>query len=251
MPEYPTPYDGEFLRCIVGSRLSGISIDASSDTDLLGIRIESPDQITGLHEFEQSTWRSQPAGIRSGPDDIDLTVYGLQKFMRLAVQGNPSILATLFVPPEFRLIDLQASDALRAMTPMILSRRAGPRFLGYLIGQKRRLLGQEHGRVRAGAILASAAYDGKYAAHMVRLGLQGVELLSTGHITLPMVEDEREYCKAVRRCDIPLDAVLSRTSELEEQLATLQNSTNLPDRPDMAGINEQMHTLYVASWNSV
>jgi len=42
-------------------------------------------------------------------------------------------------------------------------------------------------------------FDTKYAMHMLRLGFQGVELLTTGRLSLPMREPERSYLLDVRR----------------------------------------------------
>ena len=36
--------------------------------------------------------RTQPEGVRSGPGDLDLIVYSLRKWMRLALTGNPTVL---------------------------------------------------------------------------------------------------------------------------------------------------------------
>ena len=42
-------------------------------------------------------------------------------------------------------------------------------------------------------------FDTKYAMHMLRLGFQGVELLTTGRLSLPMREPERSFLLDVRR----------------------------------------------------
>jgi uncharacterized protein len=98
------PYPGEFYRCVVGSTLAGMSM-GDGDRDEMGICIEGPETVVGLGHFEQHRYRTQPEGQTSGPGDLDLTVYSLRKWMRLAVKGNPTILDLLFVPPQFRLID--------------------------------------------------------------------------------------------------------------------------------------------------
>jgi hypothetical protein len=41
-------------------------------------------------------------------------------------------------------------------------------------------------------LVAVHGYDTKYAMHALRLGLQGVELLSSGKITFPVPEPDRE-----------------------------------------------------------
>ena len=68
---------------------------------------------------------------------------------------------------------------------MFLSRRAGARLRGYLESQRRGLLGLRSGGTRNQGrrdIRARYGFDSEFAAHMVRLGIQGVELLSTGTV---------------------------------------------------------------------
>ena len=42
----------------------------------------------------------QPEGARSGAGDLDLVIYSLRKWARLAAQGNPTVLLLLFVPDD-------------------------------------------------------------------------------------------------------------------------------------------------------
>src|SRR3990167_4638952 len=100
----------EILRTEVGSTLHGISDGWSDDIDQMGIAIENSNCITGLQTFEQYIYRSAednqlPQGKyktspRSQAGDLDLCIYGLKKWMRLATQGNPSILLPLFAPED-------------------------------------------------------------------------------------------------------------------------------------------------------
>lgn len=46
-----------------------------------------------------------------------------------------------FSPPESLLVCTERGRALRELAPAIVSRQAGPRYLGYLRAQKERLLG--------------------------------------------------------------------------------------------------------------
>jgi hypothetical protein len=48
-------------------------------------------------------------------------------------------------------------------------------------------------------LVAEHGYDTKYAMHALRLGAQGVELLTTGRIALPAPEPDRSFLRAIRR----------------------------------------------------
>lgn len=173
----------EILRCEVGSTLHGIAV-GSDDLDLMGVMVEPPEAVTGLERLEHHTWRSAPKGARSGPGDIDLVVYGLRKYLRLATQGNPSVILPLYAPDRFVRSIAPLGRELRALRHAIVSQRCRARFLGYLRSQR------ERAARRGGFTRGSReGRSGKWAAHMVRLGYEAVELLTTGTLTLPMREE--------------------------------------------------------------
>lgn len=169
----------EILRCEVGSTLHGIGI-GSDDLDLMGVTVEPRHTITGLGRFEHFTWRTAGEGERSDPDDIDLVVYGLKKYVRLALTGNPTVVLPLYAPES-------------------------------------------------------------YLAHSDKFG--ACELLETGMLSLPMVVDQAEYCKAIKRGDVTLDEALARAEELEQRAGAIESSP-LPAEPDLDAVQSWMHSVY-------
>lgn len=51
-------------------------------------------------------------------------------------------------------------------------------------------------------LVARRGDDTKYARRALRLGVQGVELLSASRITLPVPQRQRDYLRAVRRGEV-------------------------------------------------
>ena len=119
----------------------------------MGVCIEPPEYVIGL-DGSTSGSIGQPKNGRStmlaptnvGTErtppsesgDLDLVVYSLRKYTRLAAAGNPTVLLVLYADP------LYATDAgreLQSHAHLFASREAGHRFLGYLRAQKERLLG--------------------------------------------------------------------------------------------------------------
>ena len=248
----PRPYPGEFLRVTIGSTIHGLHVPGTDDLDLMGVCIEPATEALGLgHPFEQHVYRTQPEGQPSGPGDIDLTTYSLRKYLRLAANGNPTVLNLLFVPPEHRHIDGPLGEELRSCIPLIVSREAARKYRGYLQAQKERLLGirgQKHtGYTRRLKYQAEGGWDAKYAMHMVRLGVQGVELLETGRITLPMVEN-REEVYAVRRGLVPLEECVAWAERLEARLEALETSSPLRPHPDRLALDDWLVRTYLKGW---
>jgi uncharacterized protein len=66
----------------------------------MGVCIEPREYVAGLREFEHWVYRTRPEGSPSGPGDLDLTIYGLRKYCRLALKGSPTVLLILFIQGE-------------------------------------------------------------------------------------------------------------------------------------------------------
>ncbi|GAB3205705.1 nucleotidyltransferase domain-containing protein [Marinactinospora thermotolerans] len=240
---------GTILLCQVGSGVHGTSVDGLNDRDEMGICVEPPEYVIGLRSFEQYVFRSQPEGARSGPGDLDLTVYSLRKWMRLALSGNPTVLLPLFVP-DAEIVHLSPlGEELRASASRIVSRQAGHRFLGYLRTQRDSLLGRRGGRrTNRPELVDRYGFDVKFAMHMVRLGVQGVELLETGRITLPIPDPWGPWLRDLRRGRFTREEALEAAKGLEERLEELSRSSFLPERPDHAWADAWMTRAYLSAW---
>jgi len=240
---------GTILRCLVGSGLHGTAVEGQDDRDEMGLCIEPPEYVIGLRSFEQYIFRTQPEGARSGPGDLDLVVYSLRKWMRLALAGNPTVLLPLFVPDEHLMACTEIGAELRARPEMIVSREAGRRYIGYLNAQRESLLGIRGGRHTNRPELAELyGFDTKYAMHMVRLGVQGVELLETGRISLPIREPWLSWLRDLRQGRHTKQEALDAASDLEARLTTLLETSPLPERPPRDLADRWMIDAYLGTW---
>lgn len=238
---------GCVLRGVVGSTVHGLSNPGTDDRDEMGVCIEPPEYIAGLRPFEHWVFRTQSEGVPSGPGDLDLTIYGLRKYCRLALKGSPTVLLLLFITRDHVLERDELGAELQQLAPAFVSRRVGRAFLGYVDAQRRGLLGDRHA-TRTRELSAEHGYDTKYAMHALRIAHQGRELLSTGRITLPIAEPERSRLMEVRRGEIPLTAVLERLHAqgmaLEQQIV----DANHPDEPDRDRVDRFLVRAYRTRW---
>lgn len=238
----------------VGSGVHGTSLGGTDDTDWMGVCVEPPEYVTGLRTYNQyerhTAWdRADGVRERSGHGDLDVVVYGLRKFCRLALGGNPSILTVLFVPENSILQNTILGYELRSRAPLFVARSAADRYLGYLHSQRRGMTGQ--GRVNRPELIALHGYDTKFAGHAVRLGVQGLELMRTGRIELPMIKHWRHYILAIRRGEIPHDQVLRIVGMLEAEIRKAQAESKLPDEPNYEAVNRWLHRAYTEAWKSL
>jgi predicted nucleotidyltransferase len=254
--QYPWFERRTILRGLVGSTAHGLHTDDGvDDRDEMGICIEPMANMIGPYEFEQVIYRTaaeregkQDAKSRAG--DLDLTVYSLRKWTRLALQGNPTVLMLLFVPPEMCPVRTALASHLSAMSDHFVSREAGQRFLGYLTAQKQRMLGERGSKgVQRPELVEKYGYDTKYAMHMVRLGMQGVEFMKTGRMTLPMAEPERSWIRSIRVGKVSQQDVLTRAGELEREIKDLLNTPGpLPDTANAEPVWAWVRSVYMEWW---
>jgi uncharacterized protein len=97
-------------------------------------------------------------------------------------------------------------------------------------------------------LVAVHGYDTKYAMHALRLGLQGVELLTSGRITLPVPEPDRSYLRSIRRGERSLAEVLDAIAEAEAQFNLLRDRSAIPCQPDRDWVDGWLHRSYVGFW---
>lgn len=232
------------LRGLVGSKVHGLNVSDQDDRDEMGICIEPVDHFFGLRpRFEQWIYRTQPEGHRSGPGDLDLTIYSLAKWTRLAVNGNPTILTLLFLPPEAVMVESPEGRWLREHADLFVGRNIFGPYLGYMRQQRHRLTNKVKMPNRP-ELVAAYGFDTKYAGHLLRLGYQGRELAETGRMTLPMREPERSRVLSVRRGEVSEADVLAEAAELEDWLAAEEKRSELPP-PNVAAIERFVMECYL------
>lgn len=241
--------DNTVFRVPMGSELYGVST-GSGDRDEMGICIEPPECVIGLAGFEQYQFRTQPDGVRSGPGDLDLTIYSLRKWAGLAAKGNPNMMLMLFVPedewvwPSFDWF----GDELQSKKDLFISKDAGRRFLGYLDSQKKALLGERNKKTNRPELTELYGFDTKFAYHAIRLGIQGVELMTTGKINLPMSEPYRSTLIDLRQGAYSKEYALEWIENLEFSLSLATEQADIPDSADMIKVNQWLVRSYTNWW---
>lgn len=228
---------------VTGSHSYGLN-SPTSDVDRKGIIIEPIERLCGLGQpWDGAVYNQAGAG-----DDYEL--YGMRKFIRLALKGNPTVTELLFLKPEW-------ADArgfkVQELAPLIISRQAGKAYLGYIQAQRMRMTGERgnggHGKPRRDEISERVGFDTKFAMHMLRLGFQGIELLSTGKLTLPLVE-EKDFLLAVRRGEVDFQSCLSTCGELEAELKELLSTSPIQPEPQTDAVEAYMLKLYWLTWSA-
>ena len=226
----------EILRSVVGSGVHGIAIEGTDDHDEMGVYIEPPEYVLGVDSRRDDyIWRTQPEGVRSGHGDTDLVLYSLRKYLRLALKGNPTVMLPLYAPEESLVVVTPLGEELRELRAAFLSQVAVERFLGYMQSQHERMLGQSKRNVpNRPELIEQFGWDVKYGGHALRLAYQGHEIASSGSLSLPLPDHQRQRVLAVKRGEIARDEVSAEIASLEVQVRGLldEGRTPLPAAAD-------------------
>jgi hypothetical protein len=254
MLEIPPLPKSTILLVEVGSTAHGTGLPGGEDHDELGVVIEAPEQVLGLHDdgFRTVMQRTQPEGARSGPGDTDRTLHSLRRFISLAASGNPSILMSLWAPVLFAT---DAGRELQALGEAFIGRHVVPRYRGYMQSQAMRLFGARgggHGRRGGGGreeLIEEHGYDTKYAMHCARLGYQGIELLTTRRLRLPIEGEASEWLRAVRRGAVTFEDWWQRCLALDAELEQLAADESFPAGPDRTRIESWSIATHRSTWS--
>lgn len=238
------------LEAIVGSTAHGTNVnDGLEDLDIMAIVIEDKKDFIGFSAKDVWVKRTKPEGVRSEAGDVDYVAYGLKKYLGLALKGNPTSLLPLFVQSPCVLTE-EGKD-LRELALYVVSKSCYMSFKGYMRQQHERLLGLRGQRnVTRPELVDKYGYDTKYAGHIVRLGLQGEELLLTGRMSLPMKEAQRNLVINVRNGKYSLAEISELIIEVEKNLDVAVLTSSLPDKPNRKAMEDWMIETYLAYWRN-
>ncbi|AJC59323.1 nucleotidyltransferase domain-containing protein [Streptomyces sp. 769] len=210
--------------CVMGSRAFGLATEAS-DTDRRGVYLAP----TALF------WRfEKPPTHVEGPREEEFS-WELERFCELALRANPTALECLHSPL------VEHADAtgreLLALRDAFLSREVHGTYVRYATGRLKQLRAD---RARHGAP------RWKQAMHLLRLLACARDLLRTGELTLE-VGTAREELLAVRRGEVPWEAVEHRVAALSAEAEAALPGSPLPTGPDRARVADFLHRTRRAS----
>lgn len=202
-------------RCVVGSRAFGLD-DENSDTDLRGIYLPP----AHLH------WSMYGVPEQLENKENEECYWELQKFLMLALKANPNILECLNTPLiEFKN---EITDELLSIKNVFLSKLVYQTYNGFVMSQFKKI---EQDLRSVGEI------RWKHAMHLIRLLLQGIDILKTGELIVK-TEENREKLLAIKRGELMWESVNDWRLMLHKEFENAFAETKLPERPDYERANK-------------
>jgi hypothetical protein len=226
------------LQGIVGSTAYGLHTPAS-DIDRMGVFVVPTPEVVGLGRPRESVVTTKP----------DITQHEIKKFLRLVLNGNPSVNELLWLE-DYEVVSYEWGAGLLALRQSFLSaRRVRDAYLGYATQQFRDL---ERRDGTFGPDLRKRTE--KHARHLRRLVDQGYDLYTTGTLLIRVQDPEavhefgRQVAAEVQRED-PDQRFRTATAFMEEAKTRFDLATTvLPEHPDTDRVNRWLVQLRKAHW---
>jgi len=210
------------LEGVTGSVAYGLNTK-DSDEDIKGVYL--------LHTNDVLKLGFNPDRTTKDHVDPDWVYHELQKFMKLAVQANPTILELLFLD-EYRILD-EHGKMLVKNREAFLSNTVYHSYGGYALSQARKLNSRDKDGVSGYSSRLKNRYA-KHTRHTYRLLWQGKQLLETGTLTVKVPKDIREELFWLG--EQPVDVVIDRFEQEFKDFDKIKSV--LPDKPDIDKINQ-------------
>lgn len=212
----PLPY--VILSVQLGSKAYGLQQN-SSDDDVRGIFLPDAEQDWSLFPV--------PEQFESKVGLNDEVYWELEKFIRLALKANPTVLEVLWSPIVLHVTDL--GRELLSIRQHFISRHVYKTFAGYVISQFRHIRRDLEG---------SQSFKPKHAMHLIRLLLTGIELLKTGELKVDW-SDRREDLLQIRN-GLPFEQIEKWANQLLVEFQTAFEKTTLPEQPSIEEVNQYL-----------
>jgi predicted nucleotidyltransferase len=234
---------------IGGSELHGAKVGKTDDLDIYGVFIGRPNDVLGLDPLEHFVWSTATDDRRNGPDDVDVTLYSLEKWARMAARGNATALHFLFA--DATAVSDPVWGIIQAQVRLFLSKRSSIQFLGFADNQFRRITGEMGQGVkgRRPEYECKHGYDSKAAMHCLRLYFECIELMRHGEITLP--RPEREYLVRIREGALSLEEFRAEAARLKLEAEQAAEYSLLPDECNREAISTVVALAHLRYWKNV
>jgi len=301
----------KMLEFIIGSNLYGTNT-LTSDRDYSGVFMPNEDMVFGFERADEVdlSVKSKREDGKNDENAIDITLYELRKFVKLALENNPNILEMLFINPENLIFSNEYGKELLRYAHLFPHKGLKGRFLAFAFSQKHKmvirtdnfhalenanewlesyvktvedgkrllveildkrlpfmsvkgdniLVGdlnfQRHFMLRKVKkmiaerlskathrkdLLTKHGFDTKFGSHLVRLMLEGKELLTTGNLEFPL--KERNLVLDVKLGKYKIIHVLEMAEQFEKEVENAVVHSSLPNKPRYNEVQELVKSM--------
>jgi hypothetical protein len=212
---------------VVGSRAQGLE-EERSDVDRRGFYVPA----ARLH------FSLDGAPAQLVHDGDQLCFWEVEKFIRLGLGANPTVLETLH-SPTIEFVSPVVAGGLSRLTQQgaFLSRRAGRTFMGYAESQFDKM---QRARDRGSPI------TWRHAMHLIRLLHVGIGLVGHGTLDVRVPAGRRATLLAIKQGEIEWEEIVRMRRQLTADFEDALAGTPLPEEPDVSAVESFLIDLRLA-----
>lgn len=230
---------------IMGSVAYGVSSD-TSDMDVYGFAIPPKEdvfphlsgEIQGFGRQKQRFEQYQEHHLmdKDSNQEYDFSIYSIVKFFHLCMENNPNMVDSLFVPNRCVLYASPVAQMVRDSRKLFLHKGSYHKFRGYAYAQLHKIGTKANSQnPKRQESIEKYGYDVKFAYHVVRLALEGEQILVEQDLD---IERSREVLKSIRRGEWSEEKLRGWFDEKEKHLEELYTKSDLRHSPDEDAIKE-------------
>lgn len=216
------------LEAVVGSTAYGLNTE-NSDVDIKGVYLLPTKEVLSMGFNQEHTTKDHT--------DPDWVYHEVGKFMKLVLNGNPTVTELLYADDYTQLSPV--GQLLIDNRDAFLSTKAVMNaYRGYAFSQAKKL----NNRTEQGLDGYDSSLKNRFAKHTrhcFRLLMQARQLLETGTLTLKVTPEQREYLFAMgeKTADEVVEEFMRQDAEFENIVSVL------PDKPDVKRLNDLLYKI--------
>lgn len=229
-----------------GSEAYGVTKDdGTSDNDLYGICIPKKEMVFphligeiigfGYQQKRFEQYQQHHVYDAGSEKQYDITIFNIVKFFQLAMDNNPNVLDSLFVPQTCIVYCNSVGNLIRENRKIFLHKGAYHRYKGYAYSQRHKLETKVRENDSRAEDIEKYGYDLKYAFHLIRLLMQAKMILVEHDIDL---QRNREQLKSIRRGEWTKEQIIEVFDQEEKVLEMLYGTSTLRHGPDKDEIRQ-------------
>lgn len=220
--------DNIILEGITGSMAYGLATE-SSDVDLKGVYMLPTREVLSIGFNQENTTKDHV--------DQDWVYHEVGKFMKLVMNGNPTVTELLYLNDYTHLTPI--GEIIIANRAAFLSTKAIDKaYRGYAFAQAKKLNNRTDQGLDGYASSLKNRFS-KHTRHCFRLLMQARQLLETGTLEVTVTPEQRDYLFMMgeKTADEVIDEFMRQDYEFENIKSVL------PDKPDMKKLNEILYEI--------
>jgi predicted nucleotidyltransferase len=218
----------------------------TSDMDIVGFCIPPKEDVFphlsgeipgfGRQKKQFSDWQEHHIMDQEARQEYDFCIYSIVKFFNLAMENNPNMVDILFTPQRCVLFCSAVAQIIRDNRKLFLHKGSYHKFRGYAYAQLHKIGTKANSaNPKRQKSIEQFGYDVKFAYHVVRLALEGEQILIEHDLD---IERNAEILKAIRRGEWTEEKLRSWFDEKEKHLEELYTKSTLRHVPDEEAIKD-------------